>query len=165
MAWTPTTVRNQATYLLSVARHMRKKQAVAPVAFLLVDILDGTENAILLVEDLGTLSREGQQQVIRGIVSRTGARFVIFISEAWSLETKKTGEESAGALDTWLASGRSLAEHPDATEQLFCAVDGPGLATLFSSRIRPDGSTEAPREIAGPSYGRMTNLSGRLGEN
>lgn len=162
--WNSETALNQAKELMTIAGALKKEMKGAEIptaAFLLVDS-EGSADVVLL-PDLDVIPDKAMARAyIQMQASRFGAKFVAFVSEAWTVEAADPDEQTA--VQVWTQSGRSLREYPGATEHVICSIDGPGLSRVLRARITADGLGDV--EDSGEHvFGRMSNLSGRLGEN
>jgi len=162
--WTQEGALTQARTILHIANGLRKqiRDTLPPAAFLLLDSDTGKD--VIVLPDLGELpSKEERSRYIRTQAQRHGAKYVALVSEAWVVAAASADEQLA--VQAWLHAGYALRDYPDARDQLVCSLDGPGLSRVFHAVIGPEGEMGEIVETSNPVAGRMTNLSGRLGEN
>jgi hypothetical protein len=133
------------------------RQDMSPLAFAFLTHKDGDE--CLLLPQVSELPKDIIPAVLRMFAAEYDARFVAFSACATVLEGQDPAE-----IEAWYASGKRLAEHPEAKDCLILTIDGTGLSVCM--RAWWDGERIC-REVLDNhgAVGRMTNLSGRLGEN
>ena len=133
------------------------RQDVDPVAFAFVT--DEGEDCIVRIPGLENLSKDRIPFALRAFCQMAGIRYVAFC--ACAVVVEGVPED---ALKKWYASGKKLAEHPFAVDNLLLTIDGSGLSVCM--RAWWNGASLC-REVLDNhgATGPMTNLSGRLGEN
>jgi len=133
------------------------RKDMSPLAFGFMSGTNGDECVVL--PQVSAFPKEHIPTVLRLFAAEFDARFVALAACATSLDGLPSEEVSA-----WYATGRPLAEHPQARDCLVFTLDGVGLSIFM--RAWWDGQTLC-REVFDNhgATGRMTNLSGRLGEN
>ena len=154
MPWTADTVRQHADEAFRRLIDVWLKAGDPdPIGFLYLP--DGTCGA---VPQVGAYPQEALPGLMRGAASEFGAAFAGLVVAARFIESSPEDAER------WYAAGRTLVEHPGARDCLVYSVDGPGLSVCMMAWKNAEGALCV--EVSDkPLHGRMSNLSGRLGEN
>jgi hypothetical protein len=124
------------------------------LAFLFLD-----DGRCILVPDLNEIPKSAVPTALRILAADTGAQYVAFAADAYSLVDVPPDE-----VEAWYATGKSLSQHPNMRRMLVVSVDGPGLSDMNMTVLDADG-VPVTEVSTGGIEGRMTNLSGRMGEN
>lgn len=154
MTWTADAVRQHAdSSFRTLVEVWLKAGDPDPIGFLYLP--DGTCGA---VPQVGAYPKEVLPALMRGAASEVGASFVGLVAAARFVESNPED------IERWYATGRSLADHPASRDCLVYSVDGPGLSVCMMAWKNAEGALCV--EVSDkPLHGRMSNLSGRLGEN
>jgi hypothetical protein len=159
MLWTAAVVREHSDTLFThlTTEWAKLGEDVPPLGFL-YHTFEGTLTCSLI--DVSRFPKEAVPSLMRVLAEENEAPFVAVGGSAFVVAG--VSAEEAG---TWLSSGRSLSEHPNALDSLMLTVDGAGLALIY--RAWKDAAGVMQHEVTdGHEYeGRFTNLSGRMGEN
>jgi hypothetical protein len=131
---------------------------MSPLAFAFLTS-DGGEDECVVLPQISEMPKEVIPVVLRMFASDFDARFIALSACATILEGREPDE-----VEAWYASGKRLADHPEAKDCLILTIDGIGLSVCM--RAWWDGERMC-REVLDNhgAVGCMTNLSGRLGEN
>ena len=134
------------------------RQDMSPLAFAFMSHEEDGDECVVLPQ-VSVLPKEHIPTVLRLFAAEFDARFVALAACATVLEGLPPEE-----VEAWYASGKRLAEHPQAQDCLILTIDGTGLSVCM--RAWWDGERLC-REVMDNhgAVGPMTNLSGRLGEN
>ena len=153
--WTATRVRTHVEGMVPVLVDLWERLGEFPtMGFLFVD------GDCIAVPQVAAFPKEVVPLFLREAAAQTGATFVGLAAEALMVEFANTDTTA----EAWAASGRSLSEHPDVKDCLCLTADGPGVTLMV--RTWKDATGEVCSDLHdGAMEGRMTNLSGRLGEN
>ena len=153
--WTVATVRKHAEGLHETLVEMwQATKDLPPLAFLVL-----ADGRCILVPDVYEVPKDILPAVLRTLAAQHGAQYVGFAADAWS-----THDTTPEEVEAWYASGKRLSEHPKANRTLVLSVDGPGLSDVTITTLDADGVPVTEVSTQGTT-GRLTNLSGRLGEN
>lgn len=154
--WTPSTVREHVDTMLPVVVDLWTTLGEFPTLGFL--FLDGD---CVAVPQVAGIPKEVVPALLRGIAAKAGAGFVGLVAEATMVDF----DHADTTPEAWAAMGKPLSEHPNAVDCLCFTVDGPGVSIFARVWRDPSGNlcTEVHDKVA--LEGRMTNLSGRLGEN
>ena len=154
--WSPEGVRTHVDTMLPVVVGLWTTHGEFPTLGLL--FLDGE---CVVVPQVAGMPKEVVPTVLRGIAAEAGAGFVGLVTEATMVDFAHADTTP----EAWAAMDRPLSEHPNAVDCLCFTVDGPGVSIFARVWRDPAGNlcTEVHDKVA--LEGRMTNLSGRLGEN
>ena len=90
---------------------------------------------------------------------------VMHIHEAWTVISHGGNHDETIAAQVWVSAGNRLADYPGAGEAIMGNIDGRGINRLYIIPIKDGklGETDVQDNVV--AGGRMTNLSGHLGQN
>jgi hypothetical protein len=157
--WTAATVRAHADKTLSfLVDTWQQHGDIGPVA-----VLYAERGEAVAVPGLEEVPKDHLPQFLRFVAAHEGAPYVLFACCASFVEV--SDEVSADDLVAWQQAGRTLHDHPASRECLFVSVDGPGLCIGMRAMRADDGQISTEVIDNSSLAGRMSNLSGRMGEN
>ena len=153
--WTVATVRTHVAGIHEALVPLwRGVRDLPPLAFLFIE-----DGRCVAIPDVYEVPREILPQVLRKLSETHGAQYVAFAADAYSTRDMEQAE-----VEAWYAKGKALSEHPQARRSLVLSVDGPGMSDVTVTVLDDEGR-EVTETVSHAVSGRLTNLSGRLGEN
>lgn len=151
--WSVQTIEGTIPKVLRSFGEVKGIHGGSPIAVVYGEKPEGGLTMIVVV--LEGIEKDEMPAMVRTAAVSAGGKYALLVAESFVMEH----DEDVGA---WLASGRSIGEHPKARTVYFAALEGGGVHRAYMW----DGKSEGIEGLPGQNVeGLFYNFSGLLGQN